>query len=128
MIHRRVRIELLRIGRLWTLVWGVLITGVALLFQTVAGGGQTPVVVFALSIASITYGGLLGAYLLAAGPARIQGRDVILAVGLTVAVMLTLFLAKASLAWPWYVPLGSFITVATGLLSCALRGSKGEPV
>lgn len=121
---RRDPVHLLRIGRLWTLVWGVLITAAALLFQAVAGGGQTPVVVFALSIASITYGGLLGAYLLAAGPARIQGRDVILAVGLTVAVMLTLFLAEARLAWPWYVPLGSLITVATGLLSSALRGRK----
>ncbi len=121
---RRDPVHLLRIGRLWTLVWGVLITAAALLFQAVAGGGQTPVVVFALSIASITYGGLLGAYLLAAGPARIQGRDVILAVGFTVAVMLTLFLAEARLAWPWYVPLGSLITVATGLLSSALRGRK----
>lgn len=121
---RRDPVHLLRIGRLWTLAWGALITVAALLFQAVAGGGQTPVVVFALSIASITYGGLLGAYLLAAGPARTQGRDVILAVGITVAVMLTLFLAKAPLAWPWYVPLGSLITVATGLLSSALRGRK----
>lgn len=124
---RRDPVHLLRIGRLWTLVWGVLITAAALLFQAVAGGGQTPVVVFALSIASITYGGLLGAYLLAAGPARTQGRDVILAVGLTVAVMLTLFLAKAPLAWPWYVPLGTSITVATGLLSSTLRDRKREP-
>ncbi len=122
---RRDPAHLLRVGRAWSLIWGGLITGVALLFHVGAGGGQTPVVVFALAIASITYGGLLGAYLLAAGPTRIQGRDVIVAVALAVTVMLILFLRKAPLAWPWYVPLGTAITVLTGLASAALRRSRG---
>lgn len=122
--------HLLKVGRAWSLVWGILITIVALLFHLVAGGGQTPVVVFALSIASITYGGLLGAYLLAGGPRWVAGREVITAIAVTVAVMLVVFFARplsglpglgwlapaARLAWPWYVPLGSAITVATGLL------------
>ncbi|MFN8654597.1 MAG: sodium:solute symporter [Gemmatimonadales bacterium] len=121
--------HLLKVGRAWSLVWGVLITVVALLFHLVAGGGQTPVVVFALSIASITYGALLGAYLLAGGPAWVTGRQVIAGIAVAVAVMLVIFFAKAlsgiggldwlapaaTLAWPWYVPLGSAITVVTGL-------------
>ena len=78
-------------------------------------------VVFALSIASITYGALLGAYLLAAGPARIGGAHVLLAVAGSVAVMLTLFLAKAPLAWPWYVPAGALITLVVGFAGGALR-------
>jgi solute:Na+ symporter, SSS family len=130
--------HLLKIGRAWTLAWGVLITIVALLFNVIAGGGQTPVVVFALSIASITYGGLLGAYLLAGGPKWVEGRDVISAIAVTVSIMLVVFFARGlsgvaglawlapagQLAWPWYVPLGSAITVFTGLGLGAMRGRK----
>jgi solute:Na+ symporter, SSS family len=130
--------HLLRVGRAWSLVWGVLITLVALLFHLVAGGGQTPVVVFALSIASITYGGLLGAYLLAGGPFRVAGPDVVGAIALAVGVMLVVFFARGlaglpglawlapagRLAWPWYVPLGSAITVITGLALGAARGRE----
>jgi Na+/proline symporter len=108
--------HLFRVGRAASLVWGALITLVALAFNRLAGGGQTPVVVFALSIASITYGALLGAYLLAGGPRWVTGRAVIAGIGVAVLVMLTIFLTKQKLAWPWYVPLGSAITVAIGLL------------
>lgn len=132
--------HLLKVGRSWSLIWGVLITVVALLFHVTAGGGQTPVVQFALSIASITYGALLGAYLLAGGPRWIGGRDVISAIAVAVAIMLVVFFAKAlstvngltwlgpagTLAWPWYVPLGSAITVFTGYLLGAARGRKVE--
>lgn len=128
-------VHLLKVGRLWTVVWGVLITGAALVFNAVAGGGQTPVVVFALSIASITYGALLGAYLLAGGTTRVSGRDVVRAVGVTVTLMLIVFFARglsgvqglgwlapvARLAWPWYVPLGTAITVAAGVLLAASK-------
>ncbi|MBK6424181.1 MAG: sodium:solute symporter [Gemmatimonadetes bacterium] len=118
---RRDPAHLLKVGKLASLVWGVLITVVALVFHATAGGGQTPVVVFALSIASITYGALLGAYLLAAAPARIGGPHVLLAVAASVAVMLTLFLAKAPLAWPWYVPAGALITLVVGFAGGAVR-------
>ncbi len=112
--------RLLRVGKLLSIFWGVLVTGAALGFYVVAGGGRTPVVVFALQIASITYGGLLGAYLLAGAPARVAGRHVVGGITVAVAVMLTLFLTKSSLAWPWYVPLGSAITVTTGLALSAV--------
>lgn len=131
-------IHLLKVGRSWTLVWGVLITLVALVFHFIAGGGQTPVVQFALSIASITYGALLGAYLLAGGPRWIGGRDVISGIAVTVSIMLVVFFAKGlstvsglewlawagQLAWPWYVPLGSAITVMIGYTLGAARGRK----
>lgn len=117
--------HLFRVGRAWSLVWGVLITIVALGFDLIAGGGQTPVVVFALSIASITYGALLGAYILAGASARVGGRDVMVGIGLAVVIMLTIFLTKQRLAWPWYVPLGTLITVATGIGMSAI-GRRGR--
>ncbi len=132
--------HLFRVGRLWTMIWGVLITIAALIFFRVAGEGQTPVVVFALSIASITYGALLGAYLLAAGPARIQGRHLLPAASVAIGVMLVIFFAKGlgtraglewlapagRLAWPWYVPLGTSITVGLGWLLATLVPGKAS--
>ncbi len=51
-------------------------------------------VVLALSIASVTYGALLGTYLLAAKWPRATGRDVIAAVLVTVSLMLVVIFAR----------------------------------
>ncbi|HEU4682026.1 MAG TPA: sodium:solute symporter [Gemmatimonadales bacterium] len=132
---RRDPAHLLRVGRLFSAIWGIgLILG-ALFFQYYAGGSDTPVVVLALSIASITYGALLGTYLLAGWP-RTSGRDVVGAVIMTVVAMLLVVFAKplsaspafswlasvARLAWPWYVPLGTLIAVGTGIALSYLPG------
>jgi hypothetical protein len=92
------------------------------------------VVELALSVASITYGPLLGTYLLAGGWPRARGRDIVFATITTVAVMLAVVLAgrmaKAgifpilaplgTLAWPWYVPLGTLLTMLAGMISSYL--------
>jgi SSS family transporter len=128
--------HLLSIGKLWTMIWGVLTTVMAIMFNIVAGGGQRPVVDFALAIASITYGGLLGAFILSGKRFKVDGAAVALAIGTAVVTMLVIFcsrwlglrpglewLAPASrLAWPWYVPLGTTITVTVGLLAGRIRG------
>ncbi|MFL5403328.1 MAG: sodium:solute symporter [Gemmatimonadales bacterium] len=123
-------VHLLRVGRLLSAVWASgLILG-ALFFHYMASGTDTPVVVLALSIASVTYGPLLGTYILAGRWPRARGRDVVGAVAFTVAVMLVVVFARrlsahtdlawlapiGRLAWPWYVPLGTLLTVLTGAL------------
>jgi len=114
--------HLLRIGRWLTLGWAAVLTGGALAF----GGNSQPVVVVALSIASITYGGLLGTYIMSASP-RVRQRDVIRAILAGTAVMIVVVLIKpgplARLAWPWYVPLGTVITLAVGYGSSVI-GSR----
>src|SRR5207244_11432588 len=88
---------------------------------------DTPVAQLALTLASLTYGGLLGTYLLGGLWPRARERDVILAVVISVAVMAPIVLGAViprfpvrwlpGLAWPWYVPLGTGITVLVGVLS-----------
>jgi len=133
--------RLLTIGRLFSAVWGILLVGAALFFDQLSRGGDTPVVVLALSIASITYGGLLGTYVLAAGVARAQGRDVVTGVLTSVVLMLfVVFSAKLAvlpglawlapvgqLAWPWYVPAGTALTIVTGLALSALPHAEPRP-
>ena len=92
---------------------------------------NTPVVQLALSIASITYGGLLGTYLLGGLWPRARQPDVIVAIIVSVLTMTPVVLGVPwrllpGLAWPWYVPLGTGVTVAVGMLSSLVgRADKG---
>jgi hypothetical protein len=92
-------------------------------FHALATGRDTPVVVLALSIASVTYGALLGSVLLAA--TRVAGRDLITGAALSVAVMLGVVMGTR-LSFVWTVPLGTALTVGVALASAALqRGFSG---
>lgn len=126
---------LMRVGRAFSVAWGLALVGAALFFFYFASGSGTPVVVLALSIASITYGALLGTYILGGKWRRTRSVDVSRAVVITVAVMLVVVFAKGlsslpglawlapigALAWPWYVPLGTIIAVGVGALSSMTR-------
>jgi SSS family transporter len=125
-----------RAGRLFALAWGVVLTGGAMLFPQ----GQTPVVVIALSIASFTYGALLGAFFLGIYNARAVQRDAILGMSLGIVAMSGVVFAKplvaaipalhgvlgafVDVAWPWYVLIGTTITLAVGSVS-ALTHARG---
>jgi Na+/proline symporter len=77
-------------------------------------------VAVALSIASFTYGALLGAFFLALVWARAKQRDAIIgmAVGLvTMAVVVFYPPVARHIAWPWYVLIGTTITLASGVIS-----------
>ena len=132
--------HLLGVGRLFTLAWGVVLVLGALLFRE----RDTPVVVAALSIASLTYGALLGAFVLARFR-RVRERDVVAALvagSLVMAVVVfagplasmlgrpAVLVALSGLAWPWYVPLGTVVAVGIGLgasiLGHAGTGARGH--
>lgn len=121
--------HLLKVGRGMTLLWAGILVGGALLFKS----RDTPVVVLALSIASITYGGLLGSYLLGGLWARTRQVDVIIAILAAVAFMIPVVLGfpgrlLPGLAWPWYVPLGTAVTVVVGMLSSLVGQSDRRTV
>ena len=133
-------VHLLKVGRLVTVVWGFALTGAALGFAVASTRLDTPVVVLALSIASITYGALLGTYLLALRWPRARGRDVVRGVALSVAIMLVVVFARqlaaagfpllgplGGLAWPWYVPLGTVLTLGVAILSSLTERGTLEP-
>jgi SSS family transporter len=122
--------QTLRSGRLFALGWGVVLTLGALLFPQ---DTKTPVVVVALGIASFTYGGLLGGFFLGIFWRRAIQRDAIIGMSVAIATMAFIVFAKpisaaypslastlgpfASIAWPWYVLIGTTITLVVGILS-----------
>ena len=123
--------HLLTVGRVLSTAWGILLIVGALFFDAYSRSSNTPIVVLALSIASVTYGALLGTYLLSA-TAGVRGGNVVTAASITMAVMLIVIFAKrlsaavpwlapvGTLAWPWYVPLGTGLTLAVGWIASRL--------
>ncbi len=120
----------LRVGRIFALLWGIALTGGALLFPQNA---KTPVVVVALSIASFTYGALLGGFFLAIFWRRAIQRDAILGMSVGIVAMSLIVFAKqisaaipawanalhpvSTIAYPWFVLIGTTITLTVGMLS-----------
>jgi SSS family transporter len=125
----------LRAGKFFALAWGVVLTLGALLFPE---DPKTPVVVVALSIASFTYGALLGVFFLGNFWRRAIQRDAL--TGQVVALVVMAFIVFAGqfsrwfpalaptlapfgkIAWPWYVLIGTAITVGVGMLSSLTHG------
>jgi SSS family solute:Na+ symporter len=119
----------LRMAKIFTLFWGVILLVAALLYKQQG----TPVVVIALSIASFTYGALLGGFFLGMLWRRAIQRDAILGMAVGIIAMsfvvfskqmtvffpsMTDFLLKLShIAFPWYVLIGTSFTIGVGILS-----------
>ena len=103
--------RILRAGRVFTLAWSALLILGAVLFIPLSEG--TSAVEAALGIASLVYGGLLGAFALGVLTERPGQRDVIIGivVGITCVTLL-----RGQMAWPWYAVVGSVITFAVGSL------------
>jgi SSS family transporter len=126
----------LRFGKLSALVWGVVLTGGALLYKEQG----TPVVVVALSIASFTYGALLGGFFLGILWPRAIQRDAILGMSVAIVVMSFIVFAKqllpvlpsmsgtltklSHIAWPWYVLIGTSITLLVGITSSFTHATR----
>jgi Na+/proline symporter len=99
--------EYLRLARYITLVWGVILFGVALLAR-----GWGSVLQAGLSIASILYGSLLGVFLL--GLLTKRTGEVAAMCGMTAGLILMLYIKfGTNIAWTWYVLIGTTVTFAT---------------
>ncbi len=120
--------HLLRVGKRFTLAWGVVLIVASLLFQLVRPG--TPLVVIALQVASFTYGGLLGGFLLGLLVPAARQRDAVRGMATAVGTMALLWAAQQFGAIPrvidtlWFAALGSAVTVGVGALS-SRTGRRG---
>ncbi|MBI4545034.1 MAG: sodium/solute symporter [Gemmatimonadetes bacterium] len=117
--------HLMRVGRAFTLLWAAILIGGAILFQFASQG--TPIVVIALQIASFTYGGLLGGFLLGVLSRRADQRDAITGMAAAITLMAALWAAQQFQWIPrlldtlWFALMGSAVTVGVGAASARLR-------
>jgi SSS family transporter len=112
------------IRRIWLsraamVVWALVLFGLALLARH---GGR--VIEVGLTIASIAYGGMLGVFLLGVLTRKASERGAMLGMicGLTLNLYLWLF---TSVAFTWYVTLGTMVTFAVGYAASMALGQKG---
>ena len=109
----------LRLSRVLTIVWAVVMAGFASLFTDT----KSSVVLLGLGIAGYSYGALLGAFLLGRLVPRASGRDAVAAFLVTIAVMAVVVRTYA-LAFTWYVPLGVLVTLVVGGLLSLTHGAE----
>jgi len=121
--------HMFKMGRLFTLFFGVVLVVGAIGFQFIQQ--STPVVLIALNIASFTYGGLLGGFLLGVLSKNADQEDAIIAMATAIGVMTVLWASQQFGVVPrlvdglWFSLIGSAITVGVGLASARVRGSTG---
>src|ERR1700723_2581021 len=105
-------------SRQMTLIWGVVLGLLALI-------PWGPVLVAGLTIASITYGALLGVFLLGTWNARATENGAL--VGFTAGLVAMIAVNRFTpLAWTWYVLAGTIVTFAVGTIASEMARGSGS--
>lgn len=108
-----------RWSRIFTLLWGAVLIGGAMLFTDT----KNPVVELGLKIASFTYGGLLGTFFLGLFFRRTRQRDAF--VGFIAGILaMTAVLSMTKIDFTWHTLIGCSVTIAFGVLSSLVRGDE----
>lgn len=105
----------LRVSRILTLVWGAVLVAIALVAQHL----HESVLELALTIASVPYGSMLGIFLLGVLTRRANSAGTLFGALLALATVCGV-IAFTSIAWTWYVGIGTVVTFVGGLLASTL--------
>jgi solute:Na+ symporter, SSS family len=106
--------RLLAISRWLTAAWGIVLIGVAILAR-----GWGSVFTAGLTIASIVYGPMLGAFLMGVLTTRATERGVMTGIGVSLAAMVAVWWLTP-LAWTWFVLTGTAVCVGVGMAESLL--------
>ena len=109
--------DLLRLSRWLTAGWGFVLIGIAILARSWGSVFTT-----GLTIASLVYGPMLGAFLLGVLTKRASQPGVMTGMALSLSGMLAIRIEFATaVAWTWYVLFGTIICFVTGYAVSLLR-------
>jgi SSS family transporter len=101
--------HLLKFSRIISFFWCIILVFSAIFFMNTSKA----VVELGLSIASFTYGGLLGTFLLGVMSKKISQQGAI--TGFISGITVMIFVIKFTpIAWTWYVVIGSIVTISVG--------------
>jgi SSS family transporter len=112
---------LLSLSRWCTAVWGIVLILIAVLAR-----GWGSVFTAGLTVASIVYGPMLGAFLLGVLTSRANGSGVITGMAVATAAMLAIWWTTP-LAWTWYVLVGTMICFGVGYVASLASAGQGTP-
>jgi SSS family solute:Na+ symporter len=99
----------LKVSRVFTILWAVMLIFAALFFMNTSKA----VVELALSIASFTYGGLLGTFLLGVLNKKANEKDALSGFIIGILTMIVVIFLKL-VAWTWFTVIGVIATLFVG--------------
>lgn len=108
-----------RWSRIFTLFWGAMLVGGAMLFTDT----KNPVVELGLKIASFTYGGLLGTFFLGLLFKRTNQRDAYIGFIAGLLAMVAV-LYYTTIDFTWHTFIGCVVTIVVGNASSLFRGRR----
>jgi Na+/proline symporter len=110
--------HLLKLSRWLTAAWGIVLIGIAVLASTWGSVFTT-----GLTIASLVYGPMLGAFLLGVVTKRANQAGVMTGMAASLAFMLLIKIEfSAAVAWTWYVLMGTVVCFGVGYAVSLLKG------
>jgi solute:Na+ symporter, SSS family len=118
--------RIFRAGRRFTLLWAALLIGVAIAYIPMSEDATA--VEVALTIASLVYGGLLGAFFLGLLDRASTQRGIVSGMVVGIGVVTGIWaLAAGAVGWPWFVFIGTVITMAVGALASRVIPAPSPP-
>ena len=99
----------LAMSRVISFIWAIVLIIIALMFDT----GNKAIVMVGLEIASFTYGGLLGLFLLSKSKRNFHPAT--LAIGLVASMAIVFVLKYFGLAWTWYISVSVLVNLLVTL-------------
>jgi Na+/proline symporter len=105
----------MRLSRVSTLIWALVLFGLAVLSLHKVGR----VIEVGLQIASVAYGALLGVFLLGVLTKRANQSGAMIGMACGFAVELYIWLGT-HVPWTWYVVLGTIVTFSVGFIASLL--------
>jgi len=114
--------DLLKLSRWLTAAWGFVLIGIAVLARSWGSVFTT-----GLTIASLVYGPMLGAFLLGVLTKRANQIGVMCGMAISLAFMLMIKIQfSAAIAWTWYVLLGTIVCFSVGYLVSLMKPAGGS--
>ena len=110
----------LKISRILTIIFAVVLCLAAFAFISL----QQSAVELALSIASITYGGLLGTFLLGLFFKKVNQKAAITGFTAGILTMVLIIGSALKIHWTWFVLIGTFVTILVGNLASLMIGKS----
>lgn len=96
----------LKKSRIISGIWALILIGIALLFDE----GDSAIVILGLQIASFTYGGLLGLFILSKMKRDFHATSLIM--GLIASLLIVFYLKQIGLAWTWFVGISVMVNIS----------------
>lgn len=96
----------LKKSRIISGIWALILIGIALLFDE----GDSAIVILGLQIASFTYGGLLGLFILSKMKRDFHATSLIM--GLIASLLIVFYLKQMGFAWTWFVGISVMVNIS----------------